>query len=550
MKTSFIPKVQAKALLMAITILFVAISFVGLSAPAAAAATTVTTAEELQAALNNGGEIVLGADIGVNDTLTVKANTTLDLNGYKLTVIKSNSFKNGIVIDLGKTLTVTDSKYSSATNPGSGKLYAKGFTGIQTTGATLIIEKGVVEAVGASAAGIGGGTYGDDGGTVIINGGTVTATGGIAGTYGGAGIGGVGGGSGASYNGNGGTITINGGTVTATGGYGAGIGSGGNASYNGQGGTITINGGVVTAAGGSNGGAGIGGGGIAGVVTINGGTVTATGGGNSSAGIGGSNKNSGGVVTINGGVVTATGVSASSASYGGAGIGGGNSGDGSTVKITAGTVKATGGGNAYDIGSGANSSNGGSLEITGGTLELVKNGTNVVNPSFKSCTVTGDGAGTYKGTYDTNGNLITPKTATPTSSTVLVNGKSVSFDAYTIDGNNYFKLRDLAYILSGTAKQFEVEWDGGNNAIRLTSGKSYTSVGGEMDSKGTGSKTATPTTSTVHIDGVKVNLTAYTIDGNNYFKLRDIGQAFNFGVDWDGAKNTILIDTSKGYTAD
>jgi len=37
----------------------------------------------------------------------------------------------------------------------------------------------------------------------------------------------------------------------------------------------------------------------------------------------------------------------------------------------------------------------------------------------------------------------------------------------------------------------------------------------------------------------------YYIEGNNYFKLRDIGQAFNFDMDWDGAKNAILVDTSK-----
>ena len=47
-------------------------------------------------------------------------------------------------------------------------------------------------------------------------------------------------------------------------------------------------------------------------------------------------------------------------------------------------------------------------------------------------------------------------TAKPTASTVLVNGENVAFDAYNINDNNYFKLRDLAYILSGTEKQFEV----------------------------------------------------------------------------------------------
>lgn len=41
-------------------------------------------------------------------------------------------------------------------------------------------------------------------------------------------------------------------------------------------------------------------------------------------------------------------------------------------------------------------------------------------------------------------------TAKPTSSTVLINGKSFSFEAYNINGSNYFKLRDIAKALNDT----------------------------------------------------------------------------------------------------
>lgn len=139
-------------------------------------------------------------------------------------------------------------------------------------------------------------------------------------------------------------------------------------------------------------------------------------------------------------------------------------------------------------------------------------------------------------------------TATPTASTVLVNGNNTAFNAYGIEGNNYFKLRDLAYALNGTDKQFDVSWDGAKNAISLTSGKVYTSAGGEMTGKGAGNKTPTPTSAKVHLDGKELHFMAYTIDGNNYFKLRDIGKALDFEIDWDGANNRIVIDTTKGYT--
>lgn len=143
---------------------------------------------------------------------------------------------------------------------------------------------------------------------------------------------------------------------------------------------------------------------------------------------------------------------------------------------------------------------------------------------------------------------LTPQTATPTASKVLVNGNEVAFDAYNINGNNYFKLRDLAYIINGTQKQFEVGWDGANNAISLTKGKPYTSTGGEMAIRAIKeNKTANPTSSKIYLDGKEVSFTAYNIDGNNYFKLRDIMKTFDVFVGWDGSTNTITLDTSKGY---
>ena len=139
--------------------------------------------------------------------------------------------------------------------------------------------------------------------------------------------------------------------------------------------------------------------------------------------------------------------------------------------------------------------------------------------------------------------------AKPTGSTILVNGKQISFEAYNIAGNNYFKLRDLASALNGTGKQFEVAWDAGANAVRITSGQPYTPVGGELAASGaTGVKTAQRTSSGIYLDGAAVQWTAYNIGGNNYFKLRDIGRALDFYVGWDAAANTVIIDTTKGYS--
>jgi hypothetical protein len=140
------------------------------------------------------------------------------------------------------------------------------------------------------------------------------------------------------------------------------------------------------------------------------------------------------------------------------------------------------------------------------------------------------------------------QTAKPTSASVVVNGKQFAFEAYTINGNNFFKLRDLAMGVNGSEKQFEVSWDADKNAINLISASPYTPVGGEMViSAEPKSVTGFATTSKIYKDGKEIQFTAYNIGGNNYFKLRDIAQAFNIGVTWDGKTQTIAIDTAVDY---
>lgn len=140
------------------------------------------------------------------------------------------------------------------------------------------------------------------------------------------------------------------------------------------------------------------------------------------------------------------------------------------------------------------------------------------------------------------------ESATNTASKVTVDGVVKPFSAYNINGNNYFKLRDIAYILSGTSKEFEVTWDSSKNAIDLLPNKPYTKIGGEMvSSKDGNTKTATISNSKLYLNGKEINLTAYTIGGNNYFKLRDLGSTLDFGVEWDGKNNTIAIESAMSY---
>ena len=53
--------------------------------------------------------------------------------------------------------------------------------------------------------------------------------------------------------------------------------------------------------------------------------------------------------------------------------------------------------------------------------------------------------------------------------------------------------------------------------------------------------TATPSTQRFYVDGAPVQLEAYAIDGSNYVKLRDVGEAVGFRVSYDGSTNSVYI---------
>ncbi len=62
--------------------------------------------------------------------------------------------------------------------------------------------------------------------------------------------------------------------------------------------------------------------------------------------------------------------------------------------------------------------------------------------------------------------------------------------------------------------------------------------------------TAVRSTQTFYMDGRQLDLEAYSINGNNYVKLRDVGQAVNFNVSYDAQTNSVRIAPSEPYSAD
>lgn len=59
--------------------------------------------------------------------------------------------------------------------------------------------------------------------------------------------------------------------------------------------------------------------------------------------------------------------------------------------------------------------------------------------------------------------------------------------------------------------------------------------------------TAKPSSQAIYVNGQQVQFEAYSIHGNNFVKLRDIGKAVDFGVTYDGSTNSVHIDPGAPY---
>lgn len=143
-------------------------------------------------------------------------------------------------------------------------------------------------------------------------------------------------------------------------------------------------------------------------------------------------------------------------------------------------------------------------------------------------------------------------TAVPSTTSFAINGTPVSVTAaYLINGTNYLQLRAIAAMLSGTAAQFDVGWDGQYAVIEP--GKPYS---------GTVTQTRLQDTTDVRPSSTKFKMNgqvfafgdARLIDGDtNYIQLREFAQklsgtASQFNVYWDGAAGRAVIEPGAAYT--
>lgn len=130
--------------------------------------------------------------------------------------------------------------------------------------------------------------------------------------------------------------------------------------------------------------------------------------------------------------------------------------------------------------------------------------------------------GQLKAPYDKSLNLNDPtvQAVLAKANNVTVDGEARSVERTVIDGVTYYRLRDLAVALKGTAGQFNVVWD---NGVVITTGAEYADAPLSLD---TGATKAAVTGLTATVDGAAAaTASAYvTIGGavnGNYYVTAD-----------------------------
>ena len=131
-----------------------------------------------------------------------------------------------------------------------------------------------------------------------------------------------------------------------------------------------------------------------------------------------------------------------------------------------------------------------------------------------------------------------------TSQNLTVNGEAKTAEIYNIDGYNYFKLRDMAALLSGTEAQFFVDYDEASRTVIVRTGEAYAMQPGDLEIGADKSASAVRSAQTIQVDGAAVSdLTAFNIGDNNFFKLAELGAKLGFGVTYDTESRTMVVTT-------
>lgn len=140
---------------------------------------------------------------------------------------------------------------------------------------------------------------------------------------------------------------------------------------------------------------------------------------------------------------------------------------------------------------------------------------------------------------------VVEKTAAPSGEKVLLDGEEIKLDAYLIDAENYVKLRDIAALFKETKAKFAVVYNEDADTITITLGEAHEEDFVAPDEEAErAEKTGIPSYQKIFDqDEKEIELKGYLIEGNNYFRLRDLGEKLGFGVAYNFVTGEVLLDS-------
>lgn len=126
---------------------------------------------------------------------------------------------------------------------------------------------------------------------------------------------------------------------------------------------------------------------------------------------------------------------------------------------------------------------------------------------------------------------------------IILNGEKINLFSYNIDGYSYFKLRDIAELLKNTRSLFDINWNEKLRRVEIEKKAPYKSSESSFSKTDGFNKKAQKSDMKVYLSDVETRLSGYLINGNNYYKLRDLGEILDFDVEWIESEKTIFIKT-------
>ena len=138
---------------------------------------------------------------------------------------------------------------------------------------------------------------------------------------------------------------------------------------------------------------------------------------------------------------------------------------------------------------------------------------------------------------------------------VIINDKEVPLKGYNIEGNNYYRLRDVAKYFKNTMCAFEVGYEEETNTILLQVPFNRTPQIKDMPNLKKENKKAYPSKSKLKIEIQKTQTLdlekekpkAYVVDNYTCFKLRDLAEILLFNMEYNEKTNEVKIQTERVF---